>query len=298
MPISVTCKCGRRFSVPPEYAGQRARCPHCGRGVMIGPDLGVVKEVIEPSGGKKPLGAPMTSPTRPFLVEVARAFLYPLKCFGMLRFTVVFFALVIVVFIPWPWIMIAIPASLVGYICAHCLSIVQHSAGGDDEIPELPDVTQTWDEILQPMFLVWAAALTSLFPKIIYSGVLFISGAAANDTLIVVFEIWDAFYFPMAIMSVAIWRSFRGLLPQIVLPTIMKIPAQHLLMAAMVWIIWHGYRYVMWQVVLMDKTTLSGALAGIFLPSLLFLYLVWVSCRIIGITHWVYRKKIGWFKRI
>ena len=28
----------------------------------------------------------------------------------------------------------------------------------------------------------------------------------------------------------------------------------------------------------------------------LFIYFTWVTARMIGITHWVYRKELGWFR--
>ena len=35
MAISVTCECGKQFRVKEEYAGKRAKCPECGRPVVI-----------------------------------------------------------------------------------------------------------------------------------------------------------------------------------------------------------------------------------------------------------------------
>ncbi len=35
MPITVTCKCGKRFRVRDEHAGKRGKCPSCGAAVTI-----------------------------------------------------------------------------------------------------------------------------------------------------------------------------------------------------------------------------------------------------------------------
>ncbi len=46
MPISVTCECGKQFQTGDENAGRRARCPDCGR------------ELIIPKGASSPYEAP------------------------------------------------------------------------------------------------------------------------------------------------------------------------------------------------------------------------------------------------
>ena len=112
-------------------------------------------------------------------------------------------------------------------------------------------------------------------------------------------SVWSSLYFPMAVMSVAVWRSFAAVSPHVVLPAIFRIPGQHLLMAGMVWLTWLGYELAAGHLAgQLRSAGILGELAGTFVPFLLLVYFSWVIARIIGITHWVYRKRIGWFRTI
>jgi hypothetical protein len=82
-----------------------------------------------------------------------------------------------------------------------------------------------------------------------------------------------------------------------VLPAILRIPGQHLMTAALVWLTWNGFSYLTVQVVLLGLS--SGSLWGtLFLVSMLLVYFGCVTARMIGITHWVYRRQLGWFTRL
>jgi hypothetical protein len=68
-------------------------------------------------------------------------------------------------------------------------------------------------------------------------------------------------------------------------------------MAAFVWLVWRGYVLLNRQI---TGTPLRDEVVGRFLAMLLtnlaFLYFSWVTGRIIGITHWVYRRDLRWFR--
>ncbi len=49
MPIIVTCECGRQFQTNDENAGRRARCPDCGRELII-PKPGQAESGLRPEG--------------------------------------------------------------------------------------------------------------------------------------------------------------------------------------------------------------------------------------------------------
>ncbi len=55
MPILVTCQCGQQFQTRDENAGRIAKCPDCGR------------ELVVPSGSKTPLGDEFSAPVSPLM---------------------------------------------------------------------------------------------------------------------------------------------------------------------------------------------------------------------------------------
>jgi hypothetical protein len=251
--------------------------------------------------GKQPLSAPPPPPTRPFLVEVALAFLYPLRGTGAPVLVITTLALTSSLLLGIGIVTLTLPVMVIAYLTACFLGIVQSSAGGEQKPPDLPSLTDPWDDLILPILLVLAAGAASVFPMVAYmlgSYLLYISGHGVifSETVLRVLRVWASVYFPMAVMSVAIWRSFAAVSPHVVLPAILKIPGQYVLMAAMVWLTWNGYGFVHDKLSVISMGTAGGFLAGLFLPNLVFLYFAWVIARIIGITHWIYRKKIGWFR--
>ena len=80
MPITVTCKCGKKLSAPDEAAGHRVKCPHCGEVTSVPIHAA---EAVDALSGRRSLSAPTPPPTRPFMIEVVLAFFCPFTFRGI-----------------------------------------------------------------------------------------------------------------------------------------------------------------------------------------------------------------------
>jgi len=300
MPVSVNCACGKRLVAPDEAVGHRVRCPHCGAIVPVPAALAGTQEASLPSEAS-PLEPPV-HPTRPFIVEAAYALVYPLKSHGLgvLGAVAAIYAVAALLSTGLLWVLstLIIKPFLAFYLAAYSLSIVQSSAGGDPDPPNIPDATDLWEDLVQPILLVGAALIASLAPLLIYYLYGHNTQREANVIVVQLLTVWAALYFPMAVMSVAVWRSFAGVSPHVVIPAILRIPVQHLIMAAMVWCVWQGNRAVHRLLEEIFAQSASAATIGGVVLFVLSTYASWAAARIIGITHWTYRKKIGWFRSV
>ncbi len=284
MPISVSCTCGKKLMAPDEAAGQRVRCPACNE--IIGVPGKVVLPVLPGSQGAG-LAEPQAPPERPYLVEVGSAFAYPLTGTGLAILAGIAVCRVIAMFLPFAGLVVMMLVGL--YLSAYFFSIIQSSAGGATRQPSLPDVTDLWDDLLRPIFMMFAAAVVSAIPMLVY--VLWASNAHAKPDPVVlgILSGWASLYFPMAILALAMWGSIAALSPHVVIPAIVRIPGPYLLLAVFVWAVWNGQAWVERQI--------GDNLLGNFVSFIVFVYLTWVIARAIGITHWCYRKRLGWFER-
>jgi len=296
MSIKVTCTCGKVLVVPDEAAGKQGKCPACGAIVDV-PIFGDDRDE-KPFDPGRPVGHETrgTVPaTKPFLEQVALAFRYPITTKGVL--VLIFGALVYEFLFILGLGLFAIVFSLVGwgYLSAFFLSIVQSSAGGEKEMPGLPDINEFMDEVVKPFFWMVGAVAFSALPQMIYAFYCALTEVAFSDRVLTYLGIWTAVYFPMAAMSVAIWRSVGAVSPHIVIPTILKIPAQHLLMSALVLVIWHGAIYALAHVSVWAAEHRLGVFLSLYLIFFVLLYFICVIGRVIGMTHWIYHNRIGWF---
>lgn len=295
MPIKMTCRCGKTLVLPDEAAGQKGKCPACGE-VMVVPAARAAAEEVTISA--EPVPTPEPPPTRPFIEEAMLAFRYPVSVGGAVSLVIAAGALTLLGYVPFVILAWAAWFFALGYIAAYFLSVVQSSAGGDPKMPESPDFGDYVEEVLKPIGWMISVIFISMLPQGIYGIYAWQADVPLNSTVLSVMSVYSVLYFPMAVMSVAIWRSVAAVSPHIVIPTILKIPGQHLMMSASVWLIWQAYKHTHAQAlswVLGPKPGMGSALLAMFVTQFVLLYFMCVIGRVIGITHWIYRKKIGWF---
>ena len=117
-------------------------------------------------------------------------------------------------------------------------------------------------------------------------------------------SILGASYYPMSLLAVAMFDSWKGINPVLVVPPIFKLPFQYLLILTLI-----GGMVIVRRAmakILIGERQIWGALMGhgsflwtaigFVCVELLALYCLIVSARLLGLLYHTYSEKIGWFE--
>lgn len=169
-----------------------------------------------------------------------------------------------------------------GYLVACMQGILASSAGGDDQMPDWPEVSEFWSDILLPFLRFVAVVLVLLGPGFL---TMFSPGPAVGVPLLLL----GIFCAPMALLAVGIADSLGGLNPLLIFSGIAKVPGAYLL----TWLVLGG-------LLLMAGVTrlILGLLPVPLLPGLasgaLGLYALTVGMRLLGVMYHAHRERLNW----
>lgn len=193
----------------------------------------------------------------------------------------------------------------IGFFGMLLIHVIRTSCDNEEDHLDWPDLSG-FGEILVVFFQLLVSTLLVFSPAIlclIQSGTSFFDVLrGGGDEGIMSGGLWlllcatffflGAVYYPMALLSVAMFDSIKGVNPMIVLPSIFKVPLQYLVILVVL-------------VFLLVIRFLLGIFAMLFpfpyflivlLPVECFaLYTLIVSARLLGIMYKANHEKIGWF---
>jgi hypothetical protein len=181
------------------------------------------------------------------------------------------------------------------YLFAFMLRLITSSAAGENEPPDWPDLSDLWDDVLRPMFLVVGTIALPLLPVSIYwiywaanvregdAGLEF----AGDLTLLRLLAVLAGLYIPMALLSVAMEDHLRGLNPVRVLTSIGKVFVPYLLVCGVMVLVILG-------ILSLDYLPRIRVVTPV-LSSVVFLYLVMIEMRLIGLLYHAYRFRLNWY---
>ena len=180
----------------------------------------------------------------------------------------------------------------VGYLYAIMQKIIVHSAQGEDELPDFPGLTEWWSDILQPFFFLLGVFLVSFLPGL---ALLLVSGDNATLKILSIAVLcFGAFYFPMALLAVAVSDNFVALSPHIVVPSMFRVfrpyTVAFLLLAALFALRMAGG----WAAHLIPLEAFFGKLLVTLIMGFVSLYLLTVNMRVLGLLFRSYRARLGW----
>lgn len=179
-----------------------------------------------------------------------------------------------------------------GYLFAYMQKVIAHSAQGEDEMPDFPDITEWWSDILQPFLFFAGTLLVSLLPAIailVSMGQNEMVGLGLFPALA-----FGAFYLPMALLAVAVTDNFLGLSPHVVVPSILRtfVPycVTFVLLVVLVTVRVAGGLAV--REVPVEQVPLK--ILATVVMEFFSLYLLMVEMRILGLLFRSYRSRLGW----
>jgi hypothetical protein len=230
---------------------------------------------------------PLGAPPRSFFQRLPGSFTYPFSTNGILLLIGGTILYSVLGFVSMFSVIVSVVAT--GYLFAYMQRIIAVSAQGEEELPDWPELSEWWADILRPfLLLLWTGLVCfgpvwALFQLRDRADPL---GAAGVWTLLGV----GGLYFPMALLATAATDNFLAVNPMVIIPSILRVLGPYLvacgLLGLLVALRWAG-------------ELLAELIPVPLLPALLrefvSLYLLCVEMRILGLLYHTHRERLGWF---
>ncbi len=279
-----TCKSSYYFDdsrIPDD--GLNYRCPKCGGTVFF-------KKLRADDIAEAEMLDRKEFPRAPFFELLARAFYFPFKGNGKILLMAGTVSIGIVNFFLRyniiPFIGVIVAVLVAGYLSAYLIKVINHSADGEEELPDFPDFTDWWDSILHPFFLILLTIIFSFLPAIAYR--LLITSKFSDPVFLLLIG-WGLFYIPMGMIAVAMSESLKPLNPLFIIPSIIKVIDRYVIACALLAVI------LAVEVLMKKVLALSFPLLGDLLRTFLLLYFLTIEARILGLIYYENRERLSWF---
>jgi hypothetical protein len=182
----------------------------------------------------------------------------------------------------WATFLLCIVMS-VGYLFAFMQGVIQSSARGDKVMPDWPEISGFWDDLVVPFFQFTCIWLLCLGPGV---ALLFVTPLAGVPVICL-----GLFCMPMAILTVAMADTFAGYNPITMFSGIGKVPGPYLTTCGIFLVIIaavQGLRmFLEWTEIPIVTTVISAAVG---------LYGITVEMRLLGLLYYTNQDKLAWFE--
>ena len=183
----------------------------------------------------------------------------------------------------------AIMAVLLCIVPRYLLEVAGRTAGGEDEPPDWPAITNARDDLLKPVVLVLTAMVISFLPTI----ALIVAdrlGGFSNDVLMWVSLGVGIVCLPMSVLAVSLFDSTAALNPILVVRGIVRTMPAYLVACAALLVV-----AAMWGVAAtsgLARFPLVGQVAG----AAISLYLLMAAAHIVGLVYRFHKHRLAWFE--
>ena len=239
-----------------------------------------------------------------FFLEFPKAFTYPLGTDGLLMLLLgsIMFAMVDFAF-RVTWLAGGAAILAMGYQFSFMQKIIQSTFNGDDHLPDWPDITEIWDDLIVPAFQFFCINTVVYLPAILY-GIRVLFAQISHDIfadenvmireiiIISVLVLMGASVQPMAILSVSLFDSVFAMNPMVLVPSIFRVILPYLvclIVMTIAWGFWFGME-------LFFDTFVKIPILPSLISSYVSLYLLVVGMRMLGLLYVTNSKKLGWFE--
>ena len=238
---------------------------------------------------------------RSFAEQLGGAFVYPFKGDGVILLAAgtIFYAIINAAsffaqfaLLYGAVVILMLTGFAMGYLISYLRSIVASSAAGKEELPNWPDFTEFYGDIMAPFLQFLGTLLVCFLPALAVW--LFVArdhplAVPARVAAILFGCVW----FPMAFLAVTMFDSLAALNPLLIFLSIIRIPVQYLLTVLLL------------AGLLVLRSTGQGLLErllpipilGGLVVGFAGLYLLTVEMRILGLLYLANADRLGWFGR-
>ena len=280
--------------IPPDVR----RCPGCG--ILVdksartcpgcGTDLLTGQKFIKAKSLAREKAPPVGAHPAAFWAALPYALAYPFNPKGLALLvggTIFFTLLRFGIRVPILGLLVAI--FTVGYLATYMFSIIGTTANAEDLPPDWPSISHWIDDTLYPFGLLIAAILVSLGPFFVYKAVCVVKDIPTQNAIIWLLLIYAILYLPMALIAMAIFRSFAALNPVLIISSILKVPLQYLgaliFLGLLLVVQFLSSRAGLPQVPILSR----------LLSQFVSLYFLMVEMRILGLLYRYKEEKLNWF---
>jgi len=178
------------------------------------------------------------------------------------------------------------------YLIAYMLNIIRYVGDGEEQMPGWPEVSDLWESILLPAFRVFFASAICYLPVVILFiiAVRFSIPFASLSFLFVIFFVLGTIYYPIALISVALFEN--GLAP-------LNIPV---LIKAIVKMKWDYFLAILSMFIVQiiaffvnQIFQLQIPIVGVFIFWVVTIYFVTLQMYILGNIYYVHEDDLDWF---
>ncbi len=257
-------------------------CPECGETIVREKSISVA--------------APPTKPAN-YVAMLADAFAYPLKGAGslVLGIATVLVGSSVMIGACLFWAAPVVWFPMVGYVMAYMFEVIDATAVGKEEPPDMPGLEDDfWETVARSALLFLGVAFISAVPMII-SWIVLETWETIGwpETLgiwrTVAWGLAGIVYFPMALLAVAIQGRFGAANPTIVVSSMLRVWGPYTVvcafLAAAVGVLVAGGIYA--------STHFHPVLTYLAI-HLLALYMIMVDMRLLGLLYRFYQHKLDW----
>lgn len=225
-------------------------------------------------------------PAPGFARSLPGALLYPFQGSGVLMLvagTAFFFLL--------GWVPL-LGLVVTGYMFSYAKSIITSTAEGRTDLPDWPDFSDWKDDILMPYLQLLALLVLFFGPAVIVAawhpgtdiqtGIAFLAALA-----------FGALLAPMGILALAMFDTITSLNPIALVWSILRVPGHYFVAAAIFELILLIYWFVAGALEMLIPIPLVPGL----ISSFVYLYLVAVGMRVLGLLYRARKDDLGWFRQ-
>ncbi len=234
-----------------------------------------------------------------FFARLPGAFIYPFRGSGLLVLLVSTFVLALMDFLSGIWFAIFLRIIAYGYLFCFMQNLIHATANEEEQMPDLPG----FDDVLGGALRLTVTVLVSFGVPIAFVVLKFFDVIDAPAIALLVMMVLGCLYFPMAFLAVAMKDTALAANPLIVVPAMFKAPLGYLVAALLVigiFVVRHfGGAAASLAAYTTHHTRDMSVMYMTFgmraLWSLVSVYLLTVSMRILGLLYVTNKRKFGWF---
>lgn len=173
---------------------------------------------------------------------------------------------------------------LIAYICSLYFEVIQTTATGGYEVPEFPEISNLFEDLISPMLQTIMVIVFSFSPLLAYA---WLGPPESSDTIPLLLMGIGAIYLPMAMLAVVVLGRLSALSPHIVLPAIVRAG----------WLYWASAFMILFLI--MTEAYVNTALGSISfltypLTALIGTYALLTNGRLLGIIYREREEKLNW----
>jgi hypothetical protein len=194
---------------------------------------------------------------------------------------------------------------VVGYLFSFMQNIIQATAVGESELPDMPSMADFASDIIFPALEFLGLFVFCFGPALLALYVGFFQPQPIALLTAIPLALIGGFYFPMAFLAVTVLNSILAVNPLFILPSIFRIFGAYA-SAAILLMGFYAFRYIggvtmdlmfarAFTTESMSELLLMAGLRAMW--GLLSFYLMIVGIRILGLLYFHKKHTLGWLSR-